>query len=79
MLVVARNTPATAALSSISTATALGSLPRITGGRGRGGERRGGRGKRGRGGERRGGRGKRGRGGGEGEVREGEGRGKRMR
>ena len=35
MLVVARNTPATAALSSISTATALGSLPRITGGKGR--------------------------------------------
>ena len=33
MLVVARNTPATAALSSISTATALGSLPWITGGR----------------------------------------------
>ena len=40
MLVVARNTPATAALSSISTATALGSLPRITGGRGRGEGRR---------------------------------------
>ena len=50
MLVVARNTPATAALSSISTATALGSLPWITGERGRKKGRRGeGEGKRGRG------------------------------
>ena len=41
MLVVARNTPATAALSSISTATALGSLPWITGERVRKKGRRG--------------------------------------
>ena len=58
----ARKTPATAALSSINTATAEGSLPRSTGwrggeGRGRGGEGRGGegRGGEGRGGEGRGG------------------------
>ena len=63
MLVVARNTPATAALSSISTATALGSSPRITGGRGRGAGGKGeeeGKGRKGRGrggGRKRGGRG----------------------
>ena len=34
MLAEASKTPATAALSSISTATALGSLPKITEGRG---------------------------------------------
>ena len=34
MLAEASKTPATAALSSISTATALGSLPQITEGRG---------------------------------------------
>ena len=44
MLVVARNTPATVALSSISTATALGSLPRIDHWREGGREVRGGRG-----------------------------------